>query len=287
MSAVIISINHEMENLEPEVKKTRQKKEVYPFETAEDIKKVLDYFDERNYPLHKLAFVLGTNTGRRIGDILSLQWKHLLMNGKFRYEMLPIQEDKTDKLASPLITDPVKEAVSYYLEETGCDASPEEFVFKQLQGTHKGRVLSYEGFRKKLKEAVLAAEITYSVGTHSLRKTFGKFTMLLHPDDPLAIRWLQYIYNHADEKVTNHYVGLTREMANQYYTDFGKFFTENVLHGNGEYTFEKKKVATSFTNQALVDLLTQTIKMTKDNPSTSELDIINNMLGYAEKIAIR
>ena len=52
-------------------KKKGRKSEVYPFQ-LEDMKKMIEYFEENEMWLHYLLFILGCNMARRVGDTLNL-----------------------------------------------------------------------------------------------------------------------------------------------------------------------------------------------------------------------
>lgn len=222
-------------------KKKGKKSEVYAFE-IEDMKNIINYFESRKMWIHYLLFVMGCNMARRIGDTLSLTWEHIYNpeTGLIRQDILEIAEDKTDKLANPRINSACKLAVEKYVNETGCDVSANNYhnpVFMQLSGTHKGTVMTDSGYRKALKKAAVACGVTYNVGTHSPRKTFGKMSRMLHPNDYDSMELLQTIYNHSDTKTTKHYIGLTKEKIDQYYDDMGDMFNDYVT---GDKVFENE-----------------------------------------------
>ena len=213
-------------------KKKGKKSEVYPLE-IEDAKKLLAWFTENEMWTHYLALTIGINMARRIGDTLNLTWEHFFnpATGDFRYEIMEIVEDKTDKLANPLINDAVKDAIRLYVEKTGCDVTANNYrnpVFMQLTGTHKGNVVTADAHRKALKRGAEAVGIKYNIGTHSARKTFGKISRMIHPNDYDSMEILQSVFNHSDAKTTRHYIGLTKEKVNQYYNDIGNFFGDYV-----------------------------------------------------------
>ena len=173
---------------------------------------------------------------RRIGDTLSLQWKHFYdtKTGRFRKDLLEIIEDKTDKLANPHINTAVKNAIVKYLAETNVDPSEnnyENYVFTQVSGNYKGRVMTADGYRKCLKKAAVALGIDYNVGTHSTRKTFGMLSRMLHAGDYDSMALLGVIYNHRDEKTTRRYTGLTKQKVDTYFDDMGTFFDDYVTGG--------------------------------------------------------
>ena len=213
-------------------KQKGKKSEVYPLE-IEDAKKLLAWFAENDMWTHYLALTIGINMARRIGDTLNLTWEHFFnpATGDFRYEIMEIVEDKTDKLANPLINDAVKDAIRLYIEKTGCDVTANNYrnpVFMQLTGTHKGNVVTADAHRKALKRGAEAVGIKYNIGTHSARKTFGKISRMIHPNDYDSMEILQSVFNHSDAKTTRHYIGLTKEKVNQYYNDIGNFFGDYV-----------------------------------------------------------
>lgn len=240
-------LNQEMENGNviqfPTPKKNSNKKkgtksEVQPFE-VNDIKKMTKYFEDNKMWTQYLLFTVGCNMARRVGDTLTLTWEHFYnpATGNFRTDILEITEDKTDKLANPRINKAVRDAILKYIAETGCDPSENGYknhVFTQLTGTHKGNVITSDGYRKALKKAAVAVGIEYNVGTHSPRKTFGMVSRMLHPNDYDSMELLQTIYNHSDTKTTKHYIGLTKKKIDQYYDDMGEFFGEYIT-GNKQY----------------------------------------------------
>lgn len=240
-------LNQEMENGNviqfPTPKKNSNKRkgaksEVQPFE-VNDIKKMAKYFEDNKMWTQYLLFTVGCNMARRVGDTLTLTWEHFYnpATGNFRTDILEITEDKTDKLANPRINKAVRDAIVKYIAETGCDPSENGYknhVFTQLTGTHKGNVITSDGYRKALKKAAVAVGIEYNVGTHSPRKTFGMVSRMLHPNDYDSMELLQTIYNHSDTKTTKHYIGLTKKKIDQYYDDMGEFFGEYVT-GDKQY----------------------------------------------------
>ena len=235
-------LNQEMENGNviqfPTPKKNSNKKkgaksEVQPFE-VNDIKKMTKYFEDNKMWTQYLLFTVGCNMARRVGDTLTLTWEHFYnpASGNFRTDILEITEDKTDKLANPRINKAVRNAILKYIKETGCDPAENGYknpVFMQLSGTHKGKVITSDGYRKALKKAATAVGIEYNVGTHSPRKTFGMVSRMLHPNDYDSMELLQTIYNHSDTKTTKHYIGLTKKKIDQYYDDMGEFWDNYII----------------------------------------------------------
>lgn len=273
-------------------KKKGMKSEVYPFE-IEDMKKVITYFEENGMWTHYLLFVLGINMARRVGDTLSLTWAHIFIpeTGKMRTDILEIKEDKTDKLANPRINSACRKAIETYIEKTGCDPSLNNYekpVFLQLSGTHKGNVVTSDGYRKALKKAAAAVGIEYNVGTHSTRKTFGKMSRMLHPGDYDSMELLQTIYNHSDTKTTKHYIGLTREKVNKYYDDMGEFFDDYVT-GDKVFSDVSEKPVISLDTNDLRDIVKAAYKAGGENAGNPDgmvhVEAINSIMSMIESLA--
>ena len=284
----VIKMPERVKVVKPAPKKHGKKSEVYPYE-LDDLKNMITYFEDNNMWLHYLLLVMGVNTARRVGDLLSLTWEHIYdpRNGKIRDEMLDFVEDKTDKLASPRINSAVREAIEKYIAKTGCVPAKNnyhEYVFMQLSGTHAGKVVSDDGHRKALKKAADAVGISYNVGTHSARKTFGKMSRMLHPNDYDSMELLQTIYNHSDTKVTRRYIGLTKEKVNQYYDDMGKLFNDYVV-GDNEYKAESGKTVVSVDITDLRQLISLAVAEGMNVGDESQmLDVVNDLYDIMDSI---
>lgn len=269
-------------------KKKGCKSEVYPFE-LDDMKKMLAYFENNEMWLHYLLFTFGCNMARRVGDTLNLTWEHIYnpQTGVMRNDILEITEDKTDKLANPRINSACRNAIEKYITHTGVDVTKNnyhEFVFLQLSGTHKGTVITSDGYRKALKKAANAIGITYNVGTHSARKTFGKMSRMLHPNDYDSMELLQTIYNHSDTKTTKHYIGLTKEKVDQYYDDFGSFFDDYVT-GDKEYKGVSNKPVISIEVADLRDVISMAYFKDKEHVDAQKaVEDINEIMSIVDSL---
>ncbi len=272
-------------------KKKGRKSEVYAFE-IDDMRKVTKYFADHNMWLHNMAFVFGCNMARRIGDTLSLTWEHIYNpeTGRMRQDIMEIVEDKTDKLANPRINEAVKEAIETYIEKTGVDVAKNGYrepVFMQLSGTHAGKVMSADGYRKALKKVAKECGIEYNVGTHSTRKTFGKMSRMLHPNDYDSMETLQTIFNHSDTKTTKNYIGLTKEKVDQYYDDMGNFYAEYVT-GDKDFHAESAKTVVNVDINDLRDLIAMAYTEGQKNAGAADakthIDSINAILSILDDL---
>lgn len=217
-----------------------QSRTVYPFKTQKELQDMMNYFLENKKYNYYLLFVLGVNLGRRIGDTLELRWENFFFkNGKIRPRILPILEEKTDKLASPIINEACKKAIEKYLELTKTEIDEENYQDYVFKGLTKGTHLSAEAYRVNLKQAAEACGIEQNIGTHSPRKTMGYWTRQLHQNDQDSMILLRQIYNHSSTTVTESYIGLTDEKVEKYYNDMGDFFVNHVMDSK-QYTAENK-----------------------------------------------
>lgn len=267
---------------EPEVQKVSSQKgkkhEVFCY-SAEDIKKMLTYFDENNQPLHKMLLILSLNMARRIGDTLTFKWFQFYKeDGTFRKDLLEFAEQKTDKLANPHINKAVRNAINEYIQATGCEPSKNnynEYICVQLSGNHAGEVLSYAGHLKALKTAAKKVGIEQNIGTHSARKTFGMINKQLHPTDADAMEILQSIFNHSDTKVTKRYIGITKQKVDGYYEDVGNYFEDYIL-GNKQLTDVNTSIISIDINKVL-DLLALAYQMIPETNSNKAIEDFNTL----------
>ena len=233
--------------------KTKQtgKTEVYPFWYMEDIKNMMDYFKMKGMWHWYLAFNFGLLLGRRVSDTLSFKWLDFFFeNGRMRDE-IEIKEQKTGKLTRPYVCGACKEAIQLYVEKTGIDPMEnyKDFIITTPQ---KSQLLEYRdeysqeeydellwkatqsqaaAYRKQFKIAADACGIKYPVSTHSTRKTFGYWSIKLHPYDVTTVDKLQGIFAHSDRNTTLKYSGIAREDEIKLYNDMGNFIAD-ISKGN-------------------------------------------------------
>lgn len=271
-------------------KRAGQKSEVFAYESA-DAKKMLAYFASHNKWIHYLLFSIQAISARRVGDLIGycnkqtgkkesdgLLWCDFFnpSTGQFRQEIRSFREQKTGKLASPLIPSAMRDAIMLYCEKTGCDPSANNYqnpVFLQLSGTHKGKVVSYAGVQKAIKDAASFCGIEYNVGTHSARKTFGAVTMATHPGDATCKATLQSIYNHSSEAITGRYIGLTKKKSDGYSEDFGAFWSKYVVNGE-EIPLQIASPVISVDTEALYQLIQQAFYAGKNSDGSNDAALI-------------
>lgn len=238
-----------------------KKSEAYAL-TFDEAHKILSYFAEKKSWIHYLAFTLEFNAARRVGDTLALTWNKIYNPSTGRMYTYfggdaQLLEQKTSKLSDPKINSACQAAINLYIEKTNCDPSKNnygDFVFLQLSGTHPGKRLSYDGFRKALKKAAFASGIEHNVATHSMRKGAGMASYMLHPEDPNRLDVIQTMLNHSDPRVTRRYIGQEKKEIDKYYDDIGDAFTKYVVEGK-EYIDISDKPIISVDSNDMIELL--------------------------------
>lgn len=253
---------------------------VEPFRDQNDIIKMQNYFKEREQWLMYLIFVMGICMGRRIGDTLSLRWNQFYhSNGKRRDEIGELKEQKTDKYASPFITEAVWKAIDIYREHTGCKPSVnnyENLISIQLSGNYKGQSITVDGCLKAMKRAAKAVGITYNVGNHSTRKTFGYMCFNLFPNDPYTLPLLQKCFNHHAEKVTLDYIGLSKDGMRKLYNGVSNVVGDLM---EGKTVSYSQKIANVITNDydKLRQIIIDTYMMGKNFSKSSAGDVLRDI----------
>ena len=283
--------------------KTKQtgKTEVYPFWYMEDIKNMMDYFKMKGMWHWYLVFNFGLLLGRRVSDTLSFKWSDFFYeNGRMKDE-IDIKEWKTGKVVRLYICEACKDALILYIDKSGADPMEnyndfingntqmsqlledkeeysqeeyEELMMKAIQG-HAA------AFRKQFKIAADACDIKYPVSTHSLRKTFGYFSVKLHPYDITTIDKLQGIFSHSDRNTTLHYIGIAREDEIKLYKDMGNFITDI---SNGKKPIIKNSPVISLKAEDLREILSKYWDMA--HSEEDKFEVINKVIGMAENCMV-
>jgi len=170
---------------------------VEPIRRTEDIEKIKKLLcgDMRD----KLLFVLGINSGLRIGDLLKLRVKDFkdLRLG----DSLQITEQKTGKKNVLLLNKAIFKTFNEYMEKV--KPSPEDFLFYSRKGNKPLRV---ETVNRMVKSWCETIGLSGNYGCHSLRKTFGYIQRTIFgTSSELICRR----YNHSSPSITMRYLGIT------------------------------------------------------------------------------
>lgn len=172
----------------------------------------------RNYAL----FCMGINVGLRISDLIKFKWSDVFDKNWVVKDMISIKPKKTErfnKYVTIIFNDSFKTAVQDYREEV-----------KRLRDLPKlddyifwGKMYSDEPIQEKSVCAIMKlvaeqAGIKKNVGTHTLRKTFGRNFYMETKDRAYALRMLQECFGHESPSTTLTYIGITIEELVNFYT---------------------------------------------------------------------
>ena len=193
---------------------------VMPIKNIEDIERCKEFLKNRtenapekykkSYAKDLLLFKIGINTGLRVNDLLSIEWKDIFKPGTHQFSIYFVpKEQKTKKVRQIFINDSFKAAVKEYLKYVP-NAKLEGYVFTNRQGNR----LSDASVDKlmKLLEKNLGLE---NLSTHSLRKTFA-YHMYMQTQD---ISLVQEILQHSSVAVTRRYLGISQQVKEKAYNE--------------------------------------------------------------------
>jgi len=145
-----------------------------------------------------LLFTLGINTGLRISDLLVLKVKDIEGSTKIK-----LNESKTKKARTDTLNYEAQKAIKAYLSNN--ELTAEDYIFNSRKGNNKAisRVQAWQ----ILNDAAYRAKLDISIGTHTLRKTFGYWAY----KQGIDITLLQKIFNHSAPSITLRYIGITQD----------------------------------------------------------------------------
>lgn len=160
------------------------------FEKLESMERSFKKQSERNYVL----FLTGLYTALRISDILRIRVEDV------QTDYINLREIKTSKNRRIYLHPKLKKELRNYV----ADKEPHEFLFKSREGTNRPitRARAYGILNDAAKEVGLD-----SIGTHSLRKTFGYWVY----KDTKDVAALQKLFNHSNPEETLRYIGIEQD----------------------------------------------------------------------------
>jgi site-specific recombinase XerD len=165
----------------------------------EDMKKVLLAQSKRNH----LLFVLGINSGLRIGDILRIRVEDMIdEKGKPR-SFYELREQKTGKTKKFPFGKNVQKAIEVFFNEF--HGSRQDYLFVSRKG--ENQPITRQQAWRIINQSAKAVGIPDKIGTHTLRKTFGYHAYKTGID----ITLLQQIFNHSGPSVTLRYIGIVQD----------------------------------------------------------------------------
>jgi Site-specific recombinase XerD len=197
-------------------RKARINKTTQPIRSVSDRTTISSYFwrySMRDYAL----FNFGIYTGRRIVDIVKLNVGDVAYydrKGRFAIvDRIEISEKKTGKFANLILHSAARRALQKYLRPRSREAvSREAFLNEPLFRSQKPRrdgqlrITQHHAWRI-LSSAAKKCGLSYKIGTHSLRKTFGYILYQKNTN----IELIQQLLNHSSPAITLAYIGITQD----------------------------------------------------------------------------
>lgn len=183
--------------------------------SAEDLQRIRGLFMYRNIPVMLNILNIGVNVALRISDLLRLKFEDIRSDNT-----IYIKEKKTGKTKIIKLNNTCQQAVKdlkkFYKKE-GYKNHSKGYLFKSQQ--HQIRVnysdvpITPYSVGRYLREAKYLLAITYPIGTHSFRKTWGYNAYKKTKDIGLVMRAL----NHSSPRVTLRYIGIEQEDIDDIY----------------------------------------------------------------------
>lgn len=172
---------------------------VEPIKRIEDIKAIKQLLASK--PRDHLLFVMGINSGLRVGDLLRFkvgQVQDLKVGGT-----LEIRESKTGKQNFLLLNKEIGKALNLYFQSG--NHAPDDYLFGSRKG---GKPLTLSTVNRLVKSWAASINLPGNYGGRTLRKTFG-YVQRVHFGVGFEI--LCKRYNHSNPSVTMRYIGVQPE----------------------------------------------------------------------------
>ena len=182
-----------------------------------DLAQLRKYF-KTNKKIVMLSLInIGVNVGLRISDLSKIKFENI--NPDYTIKLREKKTKKIRKIKFNLICQKAIEDLKKYYEELGY-SSEKGFLFKSLNRKYVKELydkpISNVGISKYFNKAKKDLNISYPIGTHSLRKTWGHRVY----KSTLDIAIVMSILNHSSAEQTLKYIGIEQEMINKVYDKF-------------------------------------------------------------------
>ena len=164
-----------------------------------------------------LLWTMGTNLGLRISDLLALKLKDVQDNRGNIRESLEIIEKKTKRPRDITIRPPVRKALQTFVKATGIYDLNEYLFRDRREGKEDiNKPITRVRAWQMINEWGRKAGVTHKIGTHTLRKTFGKFA---HKAG-IPLIYISLELGHRNIEVTKRYLGITTDETKNAFKDF-------------------------------------------------------------------
>lgn len=173
----------------------------------------------------------------------------------------------------------IEDAFKRWGSKLNINKSLEDFLYQEeFVLAIKSQAAAY---RKALNKVTEEVGINYRTGTHSTRRSFGYWTVKLHPNDNSIIYTVQQMLAHSDIQTTLAYTGLSREKEIGCYEEIGNFLKESKA---GNKPVIKNSPVISLKSEDLRELFEMAYAAGKEDGD--KYDILNKIYGLSEELMV-
>lgn len=166
-----------------------------PIRSKEEIQKIKDWLLKNKGYKYYFLWTLGTNTGLRISDLLSLRVRDV--RGKTQFAIVT---EKTKKEVWVILNPYIRDEIKKYTE----GMEEHHFLFQSRVGVNKK--LTRQMASSVLTEAATVLGIE-RMNSHSMRKSFGYWYYKQNQD----VYYLMKLFGHRTQTQTLQYIGVELE----------------------------------------------------------------------------
>lgn len=195
-----------------------------PIKSMDDIRRISEYLINNGRYRDNMLFIVGINFGLRISDLRVLRFCNLINENMTFKESFPVFEKKTrntrkrKKNRYITINNAVIEAVTLYLQHTpGVTLSDYMFKSSSNNSLNLNAPITIQSVNRILAGIAKDLDLSAKMSSHTLRKTFCYWTMVLGHNDSRRLLLLQKMLNHSSPAQTLDYIGLTHEEISEAY----------------------------------------------------------------------
>jgi integrase len=179
---------------------------VEPLRRKRDIAKIKQALKDR--PRDLALFTLGINVGLRGSDLLSLRFSDVLDADDRVRRRLSITERKTHKQRHISLGPSPQAAIKSLLPEDMDELDPDAYLFPSRKG---GGAMGVVRLHQLVNQWCRDAGIKGHFGSHSLRKTYGRFLYKKGTDLSLLMK----VFNHSSQAITLRYIGVEQDQVDE------------------------------------------------------------------------
>ncbi|WP_342510920.1 tyrosine-type recombinase/integrase [Sporosarcina sp. FSL K6-1522] len=167
--------------------------DVQPLKTKKEVNDLIEALGmSQNGLRDQLLFKIGVTTGLRCGDLVALTVEQVKGKSNFK-----IQEDKTEKGRTVYLNNVMADIADYI------ETLPESIVYLFPSRKGDSHISTTQAYRIITKAGDMIGN--QSIGTHTMRKTFG----YIYYQETKDVATLMRIFNHSSQRITLDYIGMT------------------------------------------------------------------------------